>query len=69
MREALESPGAREANDEFLASDREFHVRIASAASNRVLQAIVRDIHELLTTSWRWSALSPSQLEARVSTA
>lgn len=62
MRDALRD-GAGDASERFLAGDREFHVRIASAASNRVLRAIVRDIHELLTTSWRWSVLSASQME------
>ena len=49
---------------EFLAHDRELHVAIAASAGNRVLRAIVRDIHDLLVTSWRWSVLSPEDVEA-----
>jgi DNA-binding FadR family transcriptional regulator len=43
---------------EFLDSDREFHLVIATASANRVLRAVVRDVHELLTTSWLLSELS-----------
>jgi DNA-binding FadR family transcriptional regulator len=42
----------------FLEHDREFHVAIVRAASNRVLRALLRDIHELLITSWVLTKLS-----------
>ena len=42
----------------FLDHDRDFHVAIVRAASNRVLSAVLRDIHELLTTSWVLTKLS-----------
>jgi DNA-binding FadR family transcriptional regulator len=37
---------------EFLERDRVFHFAIADASGNRVLRAIVRDIHEVIRTSW-----------------
>ena len=43
---------------QFLEHDREFHVAVVRAASNRVLRAVLRDIHELLTTSWVLTHLS-----------
>jgi DNA-binding FadR family transcriptional regulator len=47
---------------EFLEYDRRFHAAIiGSGASNRVLQAILRNIHSLLSTSWSLSALSAGQ--------
>jgi DNA-binding FadR family transcriptional regulator len=63
MRSSVDAALAGEGNERFLADDRELHLRIATAASNRVLRAIVRDIHELLTTSWRWSVLSPEEIK------
>src|SRR5439155_15410669 len=42
----------------FLEYDRDFHLAIATASANRVLRAVVRDIHELLTTSWLLSDLT-----------
>ncbi|PWU24364.1 MAG: hypothetical protein C5B48_06775 [Candidatus Rokuibacteriota bacterium] len=47
----------------FLEYDRDFHLAIATAAANRVLRAIVRDIHELLTTSWLLSDLTAEELD------
>jgi DNA-binding FadR family transcriptional regulator len=47
----------------FLEYDQTFHLGIAAAASNRVLRAVVRDIHELLITSWRLTALSGEEIE------
>src|SRR5581483_4964546 len=46
----------------FLDYDRDFHLAIATASANRVLRAVVRDIHELLTTSWLLSELSKDDL-------
>jgi DNA-binding FadR family transcriptional regulator len=37
---------------DFLEHDRFFHFAIADASGNRVLRAIVRDIHEVIRTSW-----------------
>jgi DNA-binding GntR family transcriptional regulator len=37
---------------DFLEHDRVFHFAIADASGNRVLRAIVRDIHEVIRTSW-----------------
>ena len=48
--------------EEFLGYDREFHTAIiGSGASNRVLHAILRNIHSLLSTSWMLTALSAGQ--------
>jgi len=47
----------------FLEYDRDFHLAIATASANRVLRAVVRDIHELLTTSWLLSDLTREELE------
>lgn len=47
----------------FLDYDRAFHFAIGTAASNRVLRAILRDIHELLSTSWSLSELGTDELE------
>ena len=49
---------------EFLDCDRDFHLVIATASANRVLRAVVRDVHELLTTSWLLSDLSSDDLSA-----
>ena len=47
---------------EFLESDRKFHAAIIGrGAANRVLQAILHDIHALLNTSWAMTDLSPKQ--------
>jgi DNA-binding FadR family transcriptional regulator len=47
----------------FLDLDREFHLAIVGpAAANRVLRAIVRDIHELLVTSWSRSHLEGEEV-------
>jgi GntR family galactonate operon transcriptional repressor len=62
----VESIGAAASGDaeRFLDYDQDFHLTIAAAASNRVLRAVVRDIHELLMTSWRWTVLSAEEIEA-----
>jgi DNA-binding FadR family transcriptional regulator len=49
---------------EFLECDRDFHLVIATASANRVLRAVVRDVHELLTTSWLLSDLGGDDLAA-----
>lgn len=46
----------------FLDYDRAFHLTIATASANRVLRAIVRDVHELLTTSWLLTDLTDDDL-------
>src|SRR5262249_17685240 len=47
----------------FLDLDREFHLAIVGPAStNRVLRALVRDIHELLVTSWARSELAAEEV-------
>jgi DNA-binding FadR family transcriptional regulator len=51
-------------NAEFLECDREFHLIIATASANRVLRAVVRDVHELLITSWLLTDLARQDLEA-----
>ena len=52
-----------EQNRRFLDLDREFHLAIVGPASrNRVLRALVRDIHELLVTSWARSALASEEV-------
>jgi len=51
-------------NRRFLDLDREFHLAIVGpAAANRVLRAIVRDIHELLVTSWARSHLTEEEID------
>jgi DNA-binding FadR family transcriptional regulator len=47
----------------FLEHDREFHVAVVRAGCNRVLRAVLRDIHELLTTSWVLSELSMEDVQ------
>jgi DNA-binding FadR family transcriptional regulator len=49
--------------ERYLELDRDFHMAIASAASNRVLRAIVRDIDDLLTINWLLTVLSDGDLE------
>lgn len=62
MRESSpDSPGGAA---QFLDCDREFHLIIATASANRVLRAVVRDVHELLTTSWLLSDLSGDDFRA-----
>lgn len=67
LREISSIVGAMEASVEdhaiFLEHDRVFHFAIGTAASNRVLRAILRDIHELLNTSWSLTELSSSEVE------
>src|SRR5262249_27370246 len=47
----------------FLDLDREFHLAIVGPGSaNRVLRALVRDIHELLVTSWARSHLAGEEI-------
>jgi DNA-binding FadR family transcriptional regulator len=51
------------ATRDFLEFDRQFHVTVSSAASsNRILEALMRDVHELLGTSWKWSKLSDEEV-------
>jgi DNA-binding FadR family transcriptional regulator len=46
----------------FLEYDRRFHAAIiGSGASNRVLHAILRNIHSLISTSWSLTALTARQ--------
>jgi DNA-binding FadR family transcriptional regulator len=52
----------------FLEHDRAFHLEIAELSRNRVLRAIVRDINELLQTSWLLSALSTEETEVACQT-
>jgi GntR family transcriptional repressor for pyruvate dehydrogenase complex len=61
MRELLD---AEHGAVEFLDRDREFHLVIATASANRVLRAVVRDVHELLLTSWLLSDLTGDDLRA-----
>jgi DNA-binding FadR family transcriptional regulator len=58
MAESLERPTI------FLSHDRVFHFAIGTTASNRVLRAILRDIHELLNTSWSLTDLSPQEIDS-----
>jgi DNA-binding FadR family transcriptional regulator len=62
MKLAMQSPADR--NAEFLAHDRQFHLLVAELAGNVVLWAIIRDIRELLTTTWSVTELSPRALES-----
>jgi DNA-binding FadR family transcriptional regulator len=57
MEESLAQPHV------FLEHDRVFHFAIGTTASNRVLRAILRDIHELLNTSWSLTDLSRVEVE------
>lgn len=44
---------------EFLELDRAFHIAVArGAAANGILGALMRDVHEVLSTSWAWSDLT-----------
>jgi DNA-binding FadR family transcriptional regulator len=61
MRELLD---AEHGAAEFLDCDRQFHLVIATASANRVLRAVVRDVHELLTTSWLLTDLTAQDLRA-----
>jgi DNA-binding FadR family transcriptional regulator len=58
------SPDTPNGAAEFLDCDRDFHLIIATASANRVLRAVVRDVHELLTTSWLLSDLSRDDFAA-----
>jgi DNA-binding FadR family transcriptional regulator len=59
IREILDAMGqSLNAPRTFLDHDHAFHVAVVRAASNRVLRAILRDIRELLITSWDMSVLS-----------
>lgn len=60
MGDALQS---QESAAAFLDFDRAFHLAIATASANRVLRAVVRDIHELLTTSWLLSDLAKDDMD------
>ena len=42
----------------FLDHDQEFHVAVVRAAANRVLRAVLRDLHEVLISSWVITDLS-----------
>ena len=46
----------------FLDFDRDFHFVISNSSGNRVLRAIIRDIHELVQTSWLLTALSDDEM-------
>ena len=61
MRELLD---AEHGAAEFLDCDREFHLAIATASANRVWRAVVRDVHELLITSWLLTDLTGEDLRA-----
>ena len=58
------SPDTANGAADFLECDRVFHLIIATASANRVLRAVVRDVHELLTTSWLLSDLSRDDFSA-----
>ena len=58
------SPDTPNGAADFLECDRVFHLIIATASANRVLRAVVRDVHELLTTSWLLSDLSRDDFAA-----
>ena len=58
------SPDTPNGAADFLDCDRVFHLIIATASANRVLRAVVRDVHELLTTSWLLSDLSRDDFSA-----
>jgi DNA-binding FadR family transcriptional regulator len=63
MAESRDLAGSEDGYRRFLDFDRDFHLAIGAAASNRVLRAIIRDIHELLTTSWLLTVLSRREVE------
>lgn len=46
----------------FLDSDRSFHAAIAQAAENRVLLAVLRALHNVVTTSWIRSTVTRDDL-------
>jgi GntR family galactonate operon transcriptional repressor len=50
------------AKQPFLAHDQEFHVAVVQAAANRVLRAVLRDLHEVLISSWVMTDLSLNDL-------
>lgn len=63
IREALEAMGrSLMAKQPFLDHDQEFHVAVVRAAANRVLRAVLRDLHEVLISSWVITDLSIEDL-------
>lgn len=47
----------------FLECDRAFHVAVSNAASsNRILEALMRDVQDVLGTSWKWSKLTDEEV-------
>ncbi len=56
---------AASAGDErrFVAFDREFHTTVVRGAGNRVLQAVLNDIHEVISTSWAITTSAPEYNE------
>ncbi len=56
--ERMTDSAAAGALERFLDHDSEFHFTIGTAASNRVLRAVMRDIHELLMSTWVLSELT-----------
>lgn len=46
----------------FLDHDQEFHVAVVRAAANRVLRAVLRDLHEVLISSWELTDLTSEDL-------
>lgn len=53
IRDTLDAMGqSLTAQQPFLDHDQEFHVAVVRAAANRVLRAVLRDLHEVLISSW-----------------
>jgi|GraSoiStandDraft_4_1057263.scaffolds.fasta_scaffold221583_2 DNA-binding FadR family transcriptional regulator len=46
----------------FLTHDQEFHIAVVQAAANRVLRAVLRDLHEVLISSWVMTDLNLDDL-------
>ncbi len=60
--ESMERSIEQQDDAEFLGYDREFHAAIiGTGASNRVLHAILKTIHSLLSTSWMLTTLTAGQ--------
>jgi DNA-binding FadR family transcriptional regulator len=56
MRESITS------KQPFLEHDQEFHIAVVRGAANRVLRAVLRDLHDLLISSWEMTDLTTEDL-------
>ncbi len=55
----MEAAAAAGDERQFVDLDREFHTMVVRGAGNRVLQAVLNDIHEVISTSWAITTSAP----------